>query len=88
MFVANSTLRRNRRYFDIHKLNDIEQESHVQRRRPYSSSKNIENKINHSFSNSTAAFTERLEKDINRFRTRCSFEERPNTSQEKRSASK
>lgn len=41
MFVANSTLRRNKRYLDVERLNDLEHESHLQRRRPYSSGRNI-----------------------------------------------
>jgi hypothetical protein len=59
-FVANSTLKRNKRYFDVERLNGLEHDSHVQRRRPYSSGRNVEDKINRSFSNSTTAFTERL----------------------------
>lgn len=81
-FIANSTLKRNKRYFDVERLNDLEQESHVQRRRPYSSGRNVEDKINRSFSNSTAAFTERLEKDIHRFRSR--FEPRPESEDTRR----
>ena len=78
-FVASSTLKRNKRYIDINKINDLEQESRVLRRRPLSSSKNAEVKINNSFSNATNAYTERLEKDIHRFKTRSNTEERPFT---------
>ena len=71
-FVASSTLRRNKRYLDIGKINELEGESRVQRRRPYSSTSNVTSKINRSFSNSTSAFTERLTGDIQKFRNRLS----------------
>lgn len=69
-FVASSTLKRNRRYLDIERINELESESQLKRRRPFSSTRSIHDKINHSFSNSTTAFTERLEKDIHKFRQR------------------
>jgi hypothetical protein len=71
-FIASSTLKRNRRYLDIEKINEAERDSFNQRRKPHSSSKSIERKIKRSFSNSTAMLTDRIEKDILEFKTKHS----------------
>jgi hypothetical protein len=56
-FIASSTLKRNKRYLDIEKINCEEENSQIKRRRPLPASRSIEAKINRSFSNSTAAIT-------------------------------
>ena len=71
-FIASSTLKRNRRYLDIEKINMEEESENVKRRKPRNHSKSVENKINRSFSSSTAALTERLGRDIYKFRRRMS----------------
>ena len=59
-FLAGSTFKRNKRYLNIEKINGEEEQEHLRRRRPRKTSKNIEAKISRSFSNSTAALTERV----------------------------
>ena len=56
-FIASSTLKRNKRYLDIEKINLEEEHENVKRRRPRNHSKSVEAKINRSFSSSTAALT-------------------------------
>jgi len=68
--IAFSTLKRNRRYLDIEKINSEEETLQIKRRKPFATSKSIEAKINRSFSNSTATVTERLDKEISRFKSR------------------
>ena len=69
-FIASSTLKRNRRYLDIEKLNHEESNDNIRRRKPRNTSNSVKNKINRSFSNSTAALTERLGRDINKYKQR------------------
>ena len=56
-FIASSTLKRNRRYLDIEKINFQEEHENIKRRKPRNNSKSVETKINRSFSSSTAALT-------------------------------
>jgi hypothetical protein len=71
-FVASSTLKRNKRYFDIERVNEIENDHQIKRRKPYSASQDVDKKITRSFLSSTAVLTDRLDQDIGKFKNRIS----------------
>ena len=78
-FEKQQLYKRNKRYINIEKVQSNEAEYSILRRKPITSEDDrLSQKFHSSFMNSTAELTERLDKDIDKFKSRVSLSARGN----------
>ena len=76
-FKTQSTFKRNSRYYDVQQLTNIENQFSLRRRKPIGyQSQTTKDKVEQTFTISTTAFTDKLDKDTDKFKNRISFSEK------------